>query len=159
MSGICSGMIHLSSQGIVHRDLAARNILLSGDLTAKVSDFGLSRIIDTNSIVYSSSNMGPLMWMSPEALRKKQYSEKTGVWSFGVCCCEILSNCNIYHGLDAVQVATAVVVDGLKPIIPKGTPHLLAGLLQKCFDYEAENRPSFVEILPKLSEIKINRKI
>lgn len=71
---ICNGMLHLSSEGILHKDLgnfvrsihshlqAARNVLITGNLEAKVSDFGLSRLGDASDqkIYVSSKDTGPV---------------------------------------------------------------------------------------------------
>lgn len=49
MRGISVGMTYLSEMGYVHRDLAARNILVDENLVCKVSDFGMSRILEDDS--------------------------------------------------------------------------------------------------------------
>lgn len=46
LRGIAAGMKYLSDMSYVHRDLAARNILVNNTLECKVSDFGLSRVLE-----------------------------------------------------------------------------------------------------------------
>ncbi len=61
---IAYGLIHLHNNNIVHRDLAARNILLANDGTPKISDFGMSRVIqDEASKGKTKTTVGPLRWM------------------------------------------------------------------------------------------------
>lgn len=49
LHGIAVGMSYLSDMGYVHRDLAARNILVDESLVCKVSDFGMSRVLEEES--------------------------------------------------------------------------------------------------------------
>ena len=57
-------MLHLTIEGIVHRDLAARNVLLSSNLIAKISDFGMSRKVqNTSNEKQTVREVGPIKWM------------------------------------------------------------------------------------------------
>ena len=108
-------MLYLSSLGIVHRDLASRNVLMKEDLdddqrrrqfVAKVSDFGLSRVVTPQEGYYrSESGLMPIQWSAPEALRHKRFSAKTGIWSYGVLLWEIFSGgAEPYNGLTCPEL-------------------------------------------------------
>lgn len=67
LSDVCEGMEYLESKKLVHRDLAARNVLISDDIVAKVSDFGLTKA-DSNM---SDNAKLPIKWTAPETLKKE----------------------------------------------------------------------------------------
>lgn len=84
-------MEYLESKKLVHRDLAARNILVSEDLVAKVSDFGLAKAERKG---LDSSRL-PVKWTAPEALKNGVSSLPSlsgvlgflrGHWMFRLCC-------------------------------------------------------------------------
>ena len=83
-------MRYLESKHFIHRDLAARNCLVTLDskerYLVKVADFGLSRLIETTSEVYTAKKGGkfPIKWTAPEAIAYNRFSVKSDVWSFGV---------------------------------------------------------------------------
>lgn len=66
---ICDGMKFLEMKNVVHRDLAARNVLLDGELTAKISDFGLAKDANDCQLAESTLSKFPIKWTAPEALR------------------------------------------------------------------------------------------
>lgn len=86
---ICCGVEYLHSQRITHRDLKPENILLATTdryTLVKVSDFGLSKRINTNSVL--KTQCGTKMYLAPEVCTAN-YTNKVDIWSLGV----ILYNC------------------------------------------------------------------
>eukprot|EP00027_Filamoeba_sp_ATCC50430_P009694 CAMPEP_0168557866 /NCGR_PEP_ID=MMETSP0413-20121227/9660_1 /TAXON_ID=136452 /ORGANISM="Filamoeba nolandi, Strain NC-AS-23-1" /LENGTH=705 /DNA_ID=CAMNT_0008588939 /DNA_START=117 /DNA_END=2234 /DNA_ORIENTATION=+ len=145
--GIARGMLHLHSENIIHRDLAARNILLTEHMEVKVSDFGMSRQKEAGvAESKTKSDVGPLKWMAPEAIRRKLYSVKSDVWSFGVVMWELLARQEPYPDLDPVEAAMSVVHEGLRLEAPQGTPPGLDNIMKQCWSTDPESRPSFKEI-------------
>jgi len=143
---IAQGLLHIHMANIVHRDLASRNILLSKDLHAKISDFGLSRMVRHNE-GKTKSNIGPIKWMAPEAF-KRIYSEKSDVWGYGVVLSEIVNRHEPFENFDNLEVVQMIGVQHMTPTIDNNDkcPNLLRKIMTLCWNPNPEERPTFNEI-------------
>lgn len=79
-SGTARGMCYLHSGNppVLHRDLKSANILLDESYSAKLADFGLSRLKATQSGM--TGNCGTVQWMAPEVLCNEDYAEPADVF-------------------------------------------------------------------------------
>ncbi|EFJ42024.1 hypothetical protein VOLCADRAFT_36129, partial [Volvox carteri f. nagariensis] len=93
-----------------------------------------------------TGGLGTYQWAAPEVLAHQRYSEKADVYSFGIVLWECLTRKLPYEGMTAVQAALGVVTHGLRPDIPRVTPHDVADLVRACWAAVPEQRPSFAQI-------------
>ncbi|XP_047073603.1 cold-responsive protein kinase 1-like [Lolium rigidum] len=96
--GIAHGLAFLHEEirpPIIHRDIKASNILLDKDLTPKISDFGLARLLPPNATHVSTCVAGTIGYLAPEYAVRGQVTKKSDIYSFGVLLLEIVSGrCN-----------------------------------------------------------------
>lgn len=80
---------YLQSRNIIHRDLKPQNILMLDNFkTLKLADFGMARSLNENEM--AETICGSPLYMAPEVLLKKQYSQKADLWSLGMIMYELL---------------------------------------------------------------------
>ncbi|KAB2601104.1 G-type lectin S-receptor-like serine/threonine-protein kinase [Pyrus ussuriensis x Pyrus communis] len=95
IQGVARGLLYLHRDSylkVIHRDLKVSNILLDEKMNPKISDFGLSRIVEAaQSLANTHKVVGTLGYMSPEYAMGGIFSEKSDVYSFGVLLLEIVS--------------------------------------------------------------------
>ena len=161
---MCAGMVALSEAGLVHRDLAARNILVfafdenPSATIVKITDFGLTvdRHYQTHATVQGEDV--PFRWMPPEALRRRRFSEKSDVWSFGVTAWELLTGGDVPFAFIASNEAVAErVCNGEQLAKPDSCPHVLWRVISACFIANVTHRPMFALLAQELSQVTIRR--
>ncbi|XP_014362622.2 proto-oncogene tyrosine-protein kinase ROS isoform X1 [Papilio machaon] len=155
---VTKGCRYLEEMHFVHRDLAARNCLVShraAGRLVKIGDFGLARDIYKNDY-YRKEGEGllPVRWMAVECLVDGIFSCQSDVWAWGVLCWEILSlGQQPYPARTNRQVLDYVRAGGT-PDRPPNCPPALYELLQQCWSYNAEARPTFAQCLALVTSLR-----
>uniref|UniRef100_A0A8C9L7G8 receptor protein-tyrosine kinase n=1 Tax=Pavo cristatus TaxID=9049 RepID=A0A8C9L7G8_PAVCR len=152
LQGIASGMTYFSEHNYVHRDLAARNILVTRSLQCKVSDFGLSRILENDAEGTYETKGGkiPIRWTAPEAIAHRIFTSASDVWSFGIVMWEVLSFGDKPYGNMTNQEVMKSLEDGYRLPPPVDCPSILYELMKSCWSHDRMRRPHFQEIRAQL---------
>lgn len=146
--------LHKSNPIVMHRDLKTQNLLVDENWRVKVSDFGLSRLIE-EQVSQTMTVCGTPCWTAPEVLRNQKYSIKADVYSFGICLWEMYSRTDPYKGVPPYQVVLNVANYGMRPEIGDDCPEDWAKLIADCWDEDPQKRPSFEDIIIKLENLQL----
>ncbi|KAM4856329.1 ephrin type-A receptor 1 [Urocitellus parryii] len=157
LQGIAAGMNYLSDHNYVHRDLAARNILVSQNLCCKVSDFGLTRLLDDFDGTYETQGGKiPIRWTAPEAIAHRIFTTASDVWSFGIVMWEVLSFGDKPYGEMSNQEVMKSIEDGYRLPPPVDCPAPLYELMKNCWAYDRARRPHFLQLRAHLEQLLAN---
>uniref|UniRef100_A0A3P8TUA3 receptor protein-tyrosine kinase n=1 Tax=Amphiprion percula TaxID=161767 RepID=A0A3P8TUA3_AMPPE len=156
LRGIASGMKYLSDMSYVHRDLAARNILVNSNLVCKVSDFGLSRVLEDDPEAAYTTRVRrkiPIRWTAPEAITYRKFTTASDVWSYGIVMWEVVSyGERPYWDMNNQDVIKAIE-EGYRLPAPMDCPVVLHQLMLDCWERERAERPTFSQILNMLDKL------
>jgi len=155
---ITRGLLLMHSQGVLHRDMKSLNVLLDKDMTAKISDFGLSEIktrsqtISTN--LYVPNNVfGSLLWKAPETFSKDNpYTNKADIYALGTIFWEIAS-CQVPYDKWEQQQILFHVFSGKRLGIPSTCPVGFKELIEYCWSHEPKQRPSASDLFDRISQL------
>ncbi|CDP14429.1 unnamed protein product [Coffea canephora] len=92
--GIARGLVYLHEEcntQIIHCDIKPQNVLLDEYFNARISDFGLAKLLMINQSRTFTSIRGTKGYVAPEWFRSNQITAKVDVYSFGVLLLEIIS--------------------------------------------------------------------
>ncbi|KAJ7255747.1 kinase-like domain-containing protein, partial [Mycena rebaudengoi] len=96
LSEIAQGLEYLHSRNIVHGDLRGANILISGNRSACLADFGLTSWSNATAATHSSNRAGTVHWMAPELIAPDRFghhkfsrTSASDIYAFGCVCLEV----------------------------------------------------------------------
>ena len=158
-------MAHLHSlkPAVVHRDLKSPNLMVAGNWTVKVGDFGLSRILDSETV--SSSTLQPTnpRWLAPEVIRDQSFGPASDVFAFAIILWELLTFEMPYGTMRNVTVLNFLAGQDGRPALPADLNTVPGGpfegiqeyvdLMQACWATSPAARPSFVEIVARFKAL------
>ena len=171
---IAKGLAYLRNHkpAVIHRDLTARNVLLNSERVAKISDFGNSRIIDTDpacSTEFKSTTHvpGTIIYMPPEACSDHaKFNKKLDIFSFGhlalftatqVLPCDLLP-ANFCDDNGELHARTEVerrqrYIDQLEQQLDRD--HDLIKLIKQCLHNSPKMRPTADDVVCILEKLVV----
>ncbi|KAG8795782.1 hypothetical protein FRC12_009789 [Ceratobasidium sp. 428] len=159
---IVDGLAYLHKLGIVHGDLKGANVLISEDGSPRLADFGSAASQET-SLRFTLSSTGPdfsLRWAAPELFLDGKCNVPTDIYALGMTILETLTGKVPFPDKQDRQIYGGLMSGKLKPIRPEAyipTSSMdgdkMWSLLQRCWEYEPEKRPSAAEVQEIISQI------
>ncbi|XAR55803.1 Non-specific serine/threonine protein kinase [Bertholletia excelsa] len=158
-----------ASMPIIHRDVKSANILLDNNYTAKISDFGASRLVPLDQTQVTTLVQGTLGYLDPEYFHTSQLTEKSDVYSFGVVLAELLTGkrpLSPERPPEERNLATYFITSVkenrlfriLEPrVVREGTLKQLqaaAELVRRCLRMVGEERPTMKEVAIELESLR-----
>jgi len=152
----------LHAKDIIHRDITSENILLASNGSVCLADFGVSRNLTDEpapnlTVVVQPTTLKKLTptghprFRAPEVTLMLPYTKAADVFSFGVCLWELLTLKKPYAGLSAREAAEKCA-RGFR--LPTNSPHIpltLKHLLDECLSFDVSKRPTFGDIVQRLT--------
>ncbi|CAK4614005.1 hypothetical protein LEN26_007542 [Aphanomyces euteiches] len=155
---VLKALIYLHNQNIVHRDIKSRNVLLDTGKPCKLSDFGISREVVSQTM---SHEVGTFLWAAPEVLKGGKLTVAADIYSFGILLSELDTHQVPFDGLltdfGDVMAPMAIVMKVMQnqiKVAPTPTcPASVVALMERCTQYEAKLRPTAIQVLETLRSI------
>lgn len=134
---ILMALRHAHSKGIVHRDIKPQNIMLLRDGIVKVTDFGIAKLPNAETVTLTDKAIGTVYYISPEQASGQEIDQRSDLYSLGVMMYEMATGVLPFTADSPVSVAMMQINDiakppaELNPNIPKGLEQIIGIAMEK----------------------------
>ncbi|XP_066335920.1 cysteine-rich receptor-like protein kinase 25 isoform X2 [Miscanthus floridulus] len=159
IKGICLGLQYLHERHIIHLDLKPDNILLDDDMMPKISDFGLSKLLDEGkSRTITQEILGTRGYIAPEYLDNGVITVKADIYSFGVMIRQMVMGRNNQGATTDDVLKSWTIRLEQEPSEIRRTPleinyrqiEACMEISESCTEFKPDKRPTIADILSRL---------
>ena len=149
------------AKGVIHRDIKPENIKITPDGRTKLLDFGIARMMGTDSITASTLTesghiVGTVGYMSPEQARGKSTDHRSDIWAIGCILYEMLTGRCAFSGDTGTDILASILKtdpDWKEP--PLDTDASVRRIIERCLKKNVDERYSEAEeLLAELRECR-----
>jgi serine/threonine protein kinase len=139
MLHICDGLSYAHKNGVIHRDIKPANVIVTGDGSAKIMDFGIAKVTTSNNTVVGTI-LGTPGYMSPEQITGRTVDHRADIFSLGAVFYELLTQRKAFTGANLTEVMYKVVnenptpVSVVNPLIPPVFDTIISRALRRNAD-------------------------
>ncbi len=158
---ILRALEHAHAKGIVHRDIKPQNIMLLKNGSIKVTDFGIAKLPDAETVTMTDKAIGTVFYISPEQASGRQIDHRSDLYSLGATMYEMATGKLPFTADSPVSVALMQVKSipknprELNSAIPRGLEQIILIAMEK---NPAHRFQSATQMLRHLTQIKNNPK-
>ena len=139
------GLNYLHQKKILHRDIKTKNIFIKNNLTVKIGDFGIAKILNSTSS-YAHTFIGTPYYISPELCKDQPYNDKSDVWSLGCVLYELCTLNHPFEGGTQVEIYEKIMTQKFKAISPEYSQELKK-MVDLLLEKDEKKRPKMKDIL------------
>ncbi|MFO0921346.1 MAG: serine/threonine-protein kinase [Pirellulales bacterium] len=155
---------HAHERGVVHRDVKPSNLILDSSARIWLTDFGLAKSPDDQSLSFAGAMIGTPRYMSPEqaSAASNSVDHRSDIYSLGASLYELLSGRPVFDGDSPLQVIQQILkeepkrLDRIQPEVPRD----LVTVVMKCLNKDPSQRyASAKELADDLRSVSEGRPI
>ncbi|MBQ2729136.1 MAG: protein kinase [Clostridia bacterium] len=155
---ILLALSHAHSKGVVHRDIKPQNIMLLKNGIIKVTDFGIAKLPNAETVTVTDKAIGTVYYISPEQASGKKIDRRSDLYSLGVMMYEMATGELPFTADSPVSVAmmqindTAIAPTEINQDIPKGLEQIIGIAMEKDPQYRYQSAEDMLRQLRRLKE-------